>query len=77
MEKPIYDVIEPLPLKDDLKSALLGKNNEFHQILLIIKHYEIGNFDRIMDFAELSNLKVEDINAIYMRAVEESSRLYL
>ncbi len=77
MEKPIYDVIEPLPLKDDLKSALLGKKNEFHQILLIIKHYEIGNFDRIMDFAEFSNLDVEDINAIYMRAVEESSRLYL
>ena len=77
MEKPLFDIIEPLPLKDDLKSALLGEQNKFHSILTLLNFYEVANWDMVIAFAETNNLEYSDINRLYIESVEESTKLFI
>lgn len=74
MEKPLFEIIEPLPLRDDLKGALLGVQNSFHDILMILKHYEQGNWDVVIDLAQTRGVHYTAIADLYIVSVEESVR---
>ena len=74
MEKPLYDIIEPLPLRGDLKSALMGVHNTFHDILLLLKHYEQGNWDSVVEIAKKNDMHHSVISDMYVLAVEESMK---
>lgn len=74
MEKPLFEIIEPLPLRDDLKGALLGVQNSFHDILMILKHYEQGNWDVVIDLAKTRGVHYTAIADLYIVSVEESVR---
>ena len=74
MEKPLFEIIEPLPLREDLKGALLGVQNAFHDILMILKHYEQGNWDVVIDLAKKLGIHYAAIGDLYIASVEESVR---
>ena len=76
LEKPVYDIIEPLPLHDDIKCAMIGGNNTFHEILRLIKHYELGNWDIVIDIEEQNHLSSERVNDYYLAAVSEATNLF-
>ena len=77
MDKPIFEVIDPLPIKEDLKGALLGENNVFHHILLLLKNYEMGNWTLIEEFLESKALTNSELNILYLDSVEESHKLFM
>lgn len=74
MEKPLYDIIEPLPLRSDLKSALMGVHNSFHDILVILKYYEQGNWDLVIEITQKMGIHYSLVSDFYVSAVEESTR---
>lgn len=77
MDKPLFDIVEPLPLKSDVKAAMLGMGNSFHDILVVLRHYEVGDFDRVMHVTESRKISNSDVSDYYIKAVEEAARLYL
>lgn len=76
MEKPLFEIIEPLPLKEDLKGALLGEKNVFHDILKLLKYYEAGNWDVVIAMSEALNLDFRAINPLFVAAVDEATFLF-
>lgn len=76
MEKPLFEIIEPLPLKHDLKGALLGHQNAFHDILLVLKHYEQGNWDAVIEIARKLGVYYSSVSDLYIISVEESARYF-
>jgi EAL and modified HD-GYP domain-containing signal transduction protein len=77
MDKPLFDIVEPLPLKSDVKAAMMGVGNPFHDILVVLRHYEVGDFDRVMRVTESRKISNSDVSDYYIKAVEEAARLYL
>lgn len=74
MEKPLFEIIEPLPLRNDLKGALMGYQNAFHDILLVLKHYEQGNWDVVIDITKKFDVHYSSVSNLYIDSVEESVR---
>lgn len=74
MEKPLFEIIEPLPLRNDLKGALMGYQNAFHDILLVLKHYEQGNWDVVIDITKKFDVHYSSVSNLYIDSVEESAR---
>lgn len=77
MEKPLFDIIEPLPLKEDLKSALLGDPNRFHTILQFLQYYEMGNWDMIVETARDKNLDHTLLTDHYLESIDEATRFFV
>lgn len=76
LEKPLFDIIEPLPLNEDVKGAMLGENNVFHEILKLIKYYESGNWDLVIGILERNNIDFRLVNAMYMNSVKEATNMF-
>ena len=45
LDQPMADVLEELPLADDLKLALLGKPSQLRPVLEFVERYERGGLD--------------------------------
>ncbi len=63
-------------LCDDLKDALLGKNNDFKNLLDFIKMFENGDFDRAYSIVEHTSLNIENVNDYYFKAIEFADSIY-
>ena len=76
MEKPLYDIIEPLPLKEDIKGAIMGQKNTFHEILRLLKYYESGNWDMVIAIEEQNSIDPNLVNAMYLNSVNEATKMF-
>lgn len=70
MHRNLQDVLKDLPLSDEIQDALLGKENELHQVLLWAVEIEKSNWE-----LEGIDLSKEDIHHFYMTAIDWSSKL--
>lgn len=66
---PISDLINDLPLNEDVKLALLGEENNFKDILDIIKAYEKGDWNNILKYISKYNITSEYIFDSYVEAL--------
>ncbi|MDK2866799.1 MAG: hypothetical protein PWP51_790 [Clostridiales bacterium] len=66
MEKPLFEILDELPLKEDVKSALLGMRNPFHELLRLARFYEKGNWEMILKVAESYGIDCKELNEIYV-----------
>lgn len=73
-QKSLFEVLDELPLKDDLKDALLGVENTFHDILRLVHYYEKGKWDMIMTLCAAREIPYENINEQYTLALKDSIR---
>lgn len=69
---PMEKAISQIPISDDIKDALLGKENRFRDIFELILGYEAGNWDAFMKYAEKLNFKEETAPELYIKALEWS-----
>ena len=65
MERDIADVIEPLPLNDEVISALLEHKGVLGEALLCTKNYEVGDFEN----AHFRQLESNDLFVANVEAV--------
>lgn len=65
MERDIADVIEPLPLNDEVVSALLENKGVLGEALLCTKNYEVGDFEN----AQFRQLESDDLFVANVEAV--------
>jgi EAL and modified HD-GYP domain-containing signal transduction protein len=77
LEKPLFDIVEPLPLKEDLKGALMGDHNRFHTILQFLQYYEMGNWDMILNTATLKDLDHKLLTDHYLESIDEANKLFI
>ena len=67
MENPLFEILDSLPLKEDVKSALLGVKNAFHEILRLVRYYEKGQWDFILNMSEQYGFDCALVNEIYVK----------
>lgn len=71
LDKPMEEILEELPLHDDIKNALLLVNNEYRKPLDIYLHYERGNFDHAFGLASsYYGLDELAVTKSYLSAIE-------
>lgn len=66
MDMPMTELVEALPLADDVSAALLSRDGNLGGLLTAVLHYERAEWDEI-DFTHLDR---EDLTNIYLHATE-------
>ncbi len=73
--RPLYEIINELPLKEEIKQALSGEDNQLSKILSLVKDYENGKWHDVKQAlirAELSKKRIVDF---YNESIEWSNFL--
>lgn len=66
MDQPLDELINPLPLSDEVKTALLQHDGVLGQILSCVRKYESGDWDKIT----CVNVKAGDMKRSYIEAIQ-------
>jgi EAL and modified HD-GYP domain-containing signal transduction protein len=79
MDKPMSEILGQLPLTEETKSALLGADHLFRDILDAVASYERGDWVRFANLASTIHLKEEAMPALYqesMRWVNQALQIH-
>lgn len=69
MDRPIQEVIAPLPLADDVKEALLGRHVPLRLILEAVQAYEHGDWEGLGLAAQVLGLQMDLMPPLYSEAL--------
>ena len=75
--RPLVEILEELPLSEDLKEALTGKQNKLRRILEIVLAQEKGDWQELDRKAGALNLDQKALPEIYVKALLTPSELGL
>ncbi|MFZ7120497.1 MAG: EAL and HDOD domain-containing protein [Eubacteriaceae bacterium] len=70
MDRQIEEIINELPISDDIKDTLLQNNGPFKDIISLISSCEKAQWDNIEFIAKSNNLILKDIYQIYMKSIK-------
>lgn len=72
----IQDLLQEIPLQEDVKSALYGEENSFRRLLRFVENYESANWDELVDDLEHYNVDRESVLRIYLECVVYADMLF-
>jgi EAL and modified HD-GYP domain-containing signal transduction protein len=70
IDQPLPDVLQALPLADDVKAALLGEDNRLHEIYAFSLAYEQGAWGQVSAWSSRLSLSEADLPLLYRRSLE-------
>lgn len=71
----LAEVINSLPLSEEVKAALMGQPSKYTDIYEIIKSYEKGDWDTFYGLAFKINMEVSDVPDMFIKSLEWTDRL--
>ncbi|UZQ50769.1 EAL and HDOD domain-containing protein [Clostridium kluyveri] len=69
-KQPMYKILDELPVSEDIKEALAGKQNMLGELLNLIINYERGIWEEVNILVEKMGLDREFITNCYLRAID-------
>ncbi len=73
MDLEMKDAIQPLPLTENVRDAILGKENDLFRVLEIVRAYERGHWAELKGLVEEEGVPEEKIPECYVDAVNWAS----
>lgn len=70
LDKTREQLLEEIPVSDEIRESLLGKDGPYSELLEFFKSYEYGNWEEIKRFAEKNGLSGDTINDAYINSVK-------
>jgi c-di-GMP-related signal transduction protein len=70
MNMPIEKILIDLPVSNNVKDALLGKNNVLCDLLNLIIAYEKGNWEEVNKLIDKFELEEEFVKSCYLEAIQ-------
>jgi EAL and modified HD-GYP domain-containing signal transduction protein len=75
LDRPLAEVLEELPLTQEIKQALLGENNRFSPIYNLVLAYEKAEWIHIMECVQQLDLDESEISGLYLQALTMANQL--
>ncbi len=75
LEKSKEELLDEIPVEDDLRNSLLTKTGVYSDLLSFLSNYEYSNWDEITEFASQNTLSSQFINDCYLAAVKWTNEL--
>ncbi len=73
--RPMDEILKELPIHDDIKAALQGKNGVYKRVLDIVCSYEQAQWDRFSENAKAINCQEAVLANLYFKAVSWSKQV--
>ena len=70
LDQPMQDIVEKLPIDEDIKAALCGRENELRQFLALIRAFESGYWKGIATISNQLSLDLKMTHAFYNESLK-------
>lgn len=70
LNRPLWEILQDIPIQNDIKEGLLGKSGRMNDICNLIRAYEEGNWDALNNTSEQLGIPVDKLPDHYMGAVD-------
>jgi c-di-GMP-related signal transduction protein len=77
--RPLKDIIDDMPLSEDIKKALSGKRNKYKSLFDLVVTYERGDIRSFLSLASKLNIREGTITGLYLESMdraEDALQLY-
>ncbi len=76
IDMPLVEILDEIPIAEELKEALLGQKGECGKIYELVLCYEQASWQRIDELAEELSIPSEMLTNMYFLCVDESTRIW-
>ncbi len=76
MDQDLYSILGGLPLEDDIKEAMIGKENKLHHMFMVVLNYEKGSWDELAAETESLGIKSKDIPELYYQSLGWAEKIF-
>lgn len=77
VEADMTELLNEIPLADEVKAAILGEQNEFGEILEFVKAYEDGQWEKICDNKSSFSLDVNTATNYYFECLMYADEIFM
>ena len=77
LDRPLAEVLEELPLTQEIKQSLLGEDNRFSPIFNLVLAYEKADWAHVTDCVQQLDLDESEISVLYLKALTMANKLAL
>jgi len=70
LDQPMEDIIDKLPIDENIKTALCGGENEFKQFLSLIGAFEVGHWKGVANISKQLSLDLKVTQACYNESLK-------
>lgn len=75
LDRPLEELLDELPLTQEIKQVLLGKVNRFSPIFNLVLAYEKADWAYLIECVRLLNLDESEISDLYLKALAMANQL--
>lgn len=75
LDRPLAEVLEELPLTQEIKQTLLGEDNRFSPIFNLVKAYEKGDWTHLSECVQRLDLDESEISILYLQSLTLANQL--
>ncbi|MCK4577816.1 MAG: HDOD domain-containing protein [Candidatus Marinimicrobia bacterium] len=68
--RPLEEVLNDIPIKADMKAAILGGEGDFAKLLALVRSYEEGDWDALHTYITTLGLPEDEIPGMYFNAMD-------
>ena len=76
LDRPLPEILSQLPVPEEIKTALLHRNNRLGNALSLVQSYERGDWEKFTDLATTLNVEETNMPAMYLGAVEWAHQVF-
>jgi len=70
LARPLAEVLEDLPIGEEVKEALLGGKNRLRDVYEYVLAYQAGDWERLSEMGRALDVEEERVPRLYLQAVE-------
>lgn len=70
LDRPLPEILEKMPISNEIKEALLGGENRFRDVYETVLAYEAADWPKFAEKAKKLNLDEESVPELYLKSVE-------
>ncbi len=75
MNRPMEEILEKLPLSEDINGALLGDEGHLRDFFELVLAYEKGDWDKIIVHADKLKIHQPGLHDKYIKSLEWANQL--
>lgn len=76
LDRPMEDVLNELPLDDDIKEPLLGRGGNLEVFYDLTKAYEVGSWPAVTENSQKLGINTERVPPIFLQSVEWANEFF-
>ncbi|NIS38793.1 HDOD domain-containing protein [Candidatus Saccharibacteria bacterium] len=76
IERPMAEILEQLPISENIKNALSGKPNQFRDVYELMISHERGDWQRFGEYCNGLGIQETEIQFAYFKSLEYSNQIF-